>query len=147
VIPHVPFWYWWIAAVMLSIAEILLPSTFFIWFALASAATGILALVAPGLSGELQLLLFAALSVGSWVFGRRFVRRHLAASDEPNLNRRGEQYIGQCFALTEPILGGRGSTKIGDSVRMVEGDEDLDTGTLITVVGVQGIRLKVERAS
>jgi inner membrane protein len=111
VIPGVPFWYWWIAAVMLSIAEILLPST-----------------------------------LGSWVFGRRVVRQHLAASDEPNLNRRGEQYIGQRFALTESILGGHGRTKIGDSVWMVEGEEDLDTGTLVTVVGVRGIRLKVEKA-
>jgi inner membrane protein len=142
VIPGVPFWYW-IAAVMLGIAEILLPSTLFIWFAVASAVTGIFALVVPGLSGELQLLLFAILSIGSWVFGRRVVRQHLAASDEPNLNRRGEQYIGQRFALTESILGGHGRTKIGDSVWMVEGDEDLDTGTLVTVVGVRGM---VEKA-
>jgi membrane protein implicated in regulation of membrane protease activity len=147
VISQVLYWYWWSAAAVLGIAEILLPGAFFLWLALAAVVTGAVLLAVPDLGAQFQLLIFAVSSVASWVFGRRFVRRHLATTDQPDLNRRGEHYIGQRFALTEPISGGLGRSKVGDSVWTVEGPEDLAAGTLVTVVGVRGIRLQVEKVS
>jgi hypothetical protein len=145
VIPPLLFWYWWIGAVILAIAEIVLPGAVFIWLAIAAAATGALVLAIPGMGGEFQLLAFSLLSVLAWVFGRRFVRRHLAASDEPALNRRGEQYVGRRLILAEAVRSGVGRGHIGDSLWTVVAAEDLDAGTEVTVVGVDGIRLKVER--
>ncbi len=145
-IPPLLFWYWWIGAVVLAIAEILLPGAFFIWLAIAAAATGALVLAIPGMGGEFQLLTFSVLSVLAWVFGRRVVRRHLAASDQPTLNRRGEQYVGRRLTLAEPVRGGVGRARVGDSMWTLIAAEDLDAGTEVTVVGVDGIRLKVKRA-
>lgn len=146
-IPALPFWSWWIAAVVLSIAEVLLPGAFFIWLALAAAATGLIVLVTPDGAGEYHLIAFAVLSVLAWVFGRRFVRRHLAATDRPALNRRAEQLIGQRFVLAEAIKGGSGRLQVGDSVWTVSAAEDLAAGTPVIVTGVDGIRLLIEKAA
>ena len=62
--------------------------------------------VVPDIGIEYQGLVFSVLSVIAWVLGRRFVRRHLAATDAPALNRRAEQYVGRRFTLSEPIVNG-----------------------------------------
>jgi membrane protein implicated in regulation of membrane protease activity len=147
VLPHLLFWHWWIAAVVLAIAEVLLPGAFFIWLALAAAVTGVIVAAVPDIGIEYQGLVFSLLSVIAWVFGRRFVRRHLAATDNPALNRRAEQYVGRRFTLSEPIVNGVGRSRVGDGVWTVEGDEDLAVGTTVKVVGVNGARLKVEKAA
>ena len=53
--------------------------------------------------------------------------------------------IGQSFELVDPIVNGRGSIQIGDSIWRVEGPE-LPKGARITVVGADGTLLKVTAA-
>ena len=48
-------------------------------------------------------------------------------SDQPLLNRRGEQLIGRIATLTEPIKDGRGRVRIGDTMWRVSGP-DLPAG-------------------
>jgi hypothetical protein len=36
-------------------------------------------------------------------------------SDQPKLNRRGEQYVGRTFTLEEPIVNGHGKIRVDDS--------------------------------
>jgi hypothetical protein len=42
-------------------------------------------------------------------------------SDRPLLNERAVQHIGQCYDLVDPIVNGRDSVKIGDSIWRVGG--------------------------
>ncbi|MBK5198868.1 MAG: hypothetical protein JJE37_11400, partial [Methyloceanibacter sp.] len=51
----------------------------------------------------------------------------------------------QTFDLIDPIVNGRGSVKIGDSIWRVEGPE-LPMGARIRVVGADGTVLKVVAA-
>ena len=69
--------------------------------------------------------------------------RHPTETDQPRLNRRGEQYIGRTFTLDEPIVNGLGKIRVDDSTWKIEGG-DCAAGTRITVVGVDGVVLKVE---
>jgi len=70
----------------------------------------------------------------------------IAQSDEPDLNRRGAELVGQAVTVVEPIeAGGRGSVRAGDTVWAAEGCE-ADAGTRVRVAGVRGTVLIVEAA-
>ncbi len=142
----IEFWYWWIAAAAFMALEILLPGIFFLWLGIAAAIVGIVALVIPSMTWPYQLALFAVLSVAAVLFARVYVKKRPVESDQPTLNRRGEQYVGRVVTLSDPIENGRGRAKIGDSAWSVEGD-DLPAGAKVKIVGVDGIVLKVEPAA
>ena len=58
----------------------------------------------------------AVLSVGAVVAWQVYLRKNPPRSDEPTLNRRGAQYIGRTFALSEAIDNGVGKDKWQDGV-------------------------------
>ena len=68
-----------------------------------------------------------------------------SASDEPDLNRRGSQYVGRVVALDSAIETGRGRVRLGDTVWTVEGP-DLPESTPVRIVGSDGAVLRVEAA-
>ncbi|MDF1530326.1 MAG: NfeD family protein, partial [Sedimenticola sp.] len=63
-------------------------------------------------------------------------------SDQPRLNRRGEQYIGRIFTLSEPMVNGQGKIKVDDSIWKISG-ADCPAGARVKVVDVDGVVLKV----
>lgn len=141
----IEFWYWWVAAAAFLVIEILLPGVFFLWLGFAAGIVGIVALVIPNMTWPYQVVIFAVLSVGAVLFARVYLKKRPVESDQPTLNRRGEQYVGRVVTLSDPIENGRGRATIGDSAWSVEGD-DMPAGAKVKVVGVEGIVLKVEAA-
>jgi membrane protein implicated in regulation of membrane protease activity len=136
------YWHWWILAAVLIIFEVFAPGAFFLWLGIAAAAVGGLVYLFPTLAWEYQLLLFSVLSVVSIIIWRRFFRTKPADTDQPALNRRGEQYIGRTFTLKEPIVDGIGKIRVDDSSWKVRG-EDCPAGTQVEVTGVDGTILEV----
>ena len=136
-------WHWWILAAVLIILEVFAPGAFFLWLGLAAVAVGGVVYLSPGMSWEYQLLLFSVLSVISIVIWRKYFRITPTDTDQPHLNRRGEQYVGRVFTLEEPIVDGVGKIRVDDSTWKVHG-EDCPAGTRIEVTGVDGTILKVE---
>jgi inner membrane protein len=141
----VVFWHWWVLGVGLLVLEVLAPGSFFLWLAVAAGLTGLVKLVAPGLGWEIQLVLFALLSVATLVVGRAIVKRHPIETTDSTLNRRGEQHVGRVYALAAAIENGRGTLQVGDSVWRVEGP-DLPAGAQVRVIAADGAKLKVEKA-
>ena len=139
----IEFWYWWVAAAVFLVLEILLPGIFFLWLGIAAGIVGIFALVIPSMTWPYQIALFAVLSVAAVLLARVYIKKRPVESDQPMLNRRGEQFVGRVVTLSDPIENGRGRATIGDSAWSVEGD-DLPAGTKVKIVGVEGIVLKVE---
>ena len=137
------FWHWLIFAVGLLILEVFAPGAFFLWMGVAAAVVGALLWLIPGMSWEIQFLVFAILSIASIVFWRKRMTDNPTESDQPNLNRRGQQYVGRTFTLEEPIVNGNGKIHVDDSTWKVEGN-DCPEGTQVTVTGVDGVILKVE---
>ena len=139
----IEFWHWWVAAVALIIVEALVPGAVFLWLGVSAGVVGAILLAAPGLSWEIQVMIFAVLSVGS-VFGWRvYQKSHPTETDLPTLNRRGEQYIGRIITLDKAIVNRVGKVRLDDTSWKVEGG-DLPAGTTVKVVGVDGVVLKVE---
>lgn len=139
----IDFWHWWIFAVLLVIVEILAPSFFALWMAIAAFLTGLVLLLMPQLGWEYQLMLFALLSVCSIVMWRRYYQKNPIATDEPNLNRRGEQYIGRIVTLQAPITDGVGKIRLDDSSWKVEGP-DCAAGRKVRIVSLKNVVFSVE---
>ena len=91
----VQFWHWWALGGVLIMIEMFAPGFMFLWIGVAAALAGGVLLAWPGLPLPGQAVVFAALSVASVAAWRWVQKVHPARSDEPNLNRRGAQYVGQ----------------------------------------------------
>jgi len=138
---------WWLLALVLLGAEILMPGFFMLWIGIAAAATGLILLVSPEMSLPVQVVIFVLLALISCYGYWRFIRRaDTTPSDQPLLNRRGEQLIGRRFVLDTAIVNGQGKARVGDSQWMVEGP-DLPLGATIEVIAVDGATLKVRAAA
>ena len=141
-IPFLGYWIWWVIAGVLLILELLAPGVFLIWLAAAAAVTGLADLVFD-MSWQIELLVFAALSVVSVAAGRIVYRgRNAEPADNQYLNRRQHGYIGRSFTLSEPIANGRGKLTIDDTIWEVEGPDSLP-GSRVRVVSISGMLLIV----
>lgn len=144
-LPFAPdFWHWWIIAVVLIIVEILAPTFFAMWMAIAAFLTGLALYLFPEMTWEYQVLMFAILSVISIVMWRNYYLKNPIATDEPLLNRRGEQYVGRIITLKSPIVDGQGKINIDDSTWKIEGP-DCPEGTKIKIVSVNNVVFTVEK--
>jgi membrane protein implicated in regulation of membrane protease activity len=136
---------WLMVALLLMAGEMAIPEMFLLW--LGFAALGVFAVVlgAPDLPIIWQGVAFAAFSALSIFVYLKFVRNRLGESDQPLLNRRGEQLVGQVFPLDQAIVDGRGRLKIGDAFWVAEGP-DLPQGTRVRVLAVRSMALQVQPA-
>lgn len=134
---------WWVAALVLIAAEMILPGYFLLWIGVAASILGVITLIAPSLPAIAQAVLFALLALASCLIYWRYIRP-LAEQrdDQPLLNRRGKKLVGERFVLIEPIVNGRGKVKVGDGQWLAEGP-DLPVGTEVEVVAVDGTALRV----
>ena len=137
-------WNWMILAAILFVLELLAPGIFLMWFGMAAAVTGLI-VFRYDVAWQWQLIWFCGLSLASVLLAAKYLRQHPLASERPLLNERAVQHIGQCYDLIDPIVNGRGSVKIGDSIWRVEGPE-LPKGSRVRVLGADGTLLKVTSA-
>jgi hypothetical protein len=136
------YWHWWVLGVVFLILEVFAPGVFFLWLALAAAGVGLLLLLLPGISWEVQFLVYAALSVISIAASRLWFKHYPIETDRPNLNRRGEQYVGRVFTLDQAVTNGHGKSRVDDTSWKIRG-EDCDAGSRVRVTGVEGTELTV----
>ena len=140
----VVFWYWWALAALMLVCEMLLPGVVFLFLAIGAAVAGLLLLIVADLSLEIQLVVFAIVSVASAIGLRRYLRGLQPGTSEV-LNARGEALVGKVFVLDQPILAGRGRIKLGDGSWIVTGP-DMVAGAKVRVAAVNGTELRVEPA-
>jgi membrane protein implicated in regulation of membrane protease activity len=139
-------WVWWIVGLGLLAAELVAPGVFLIWIGLAALVVGALSLLAwesTLWSWQLQLILFALLSAGITLAGRRYFASSDTSSDQPLLNRRGASLVGRTATLAEPIREGRGRIRLDDTWWSVSGP-DLPAGMRVRVAEWTGSELLVE---
>jgi len=138
-------WFWWGVALALFAAEALLPGSFMLWLGFAAVGTAVVDLVLP-MSNAAQWMLFAVLSLVSVGAGWQYKRTHpKGETDQPLLNRRGAQLVGQVFVLESAIVDGRGRLKIGDAFWTAHGP-DLPAGVRVRVLAADAGSVTVEAA-
>jgi inner membrane protein len=139
-------WNWIVLGLVLMILEVAAPGIFFLWFGIAALIVGGLVILlgeAFPFGWQVQVILFLLLSLIAVFIGRKLIGATDAESDEPLLNRRGEQLIGQIVTLEEATVNGRGRARIGDSLWRVTGP-DLAAGTPVKIIGIDQGTLQVE---
>lgn len=141
----IQWWHWLVLGMTLLAIEIAAPVSWFLWISLAAFAMVPVVLVLPGLGWPAQLVLFGLASVGTLFVGRAYFKGNAARTDTPMLNRRGEQYIGRTFTLTDAIDNGYGTVQVDDTRWRVSGPE-LPVGQHVRVIGVEGTVFRVEAA-
>ena len=139
----IEFWHWWVLAAVLLAVETFIPGAVFLWMGISAIAVGALVLFAPELGWEVQLLIFALLSIVTFFLWRRYQNQHPTPSEQPLLNQRARQYVGRLFSLEQPIVNGEGKIRVDDSIWKVRG-VDCPVGALVEVIDVDGVILKVK---
>jgi membrane protein implicated in regulation of membrane protease activity len=137
------YWHWLVLGVGLIILEVLSQTIFLLLIGISAVVVGLLVLVLPSMAWELQVVLFAGLSVASIAVWKHYLKKYPTETDQPQLNRRGEQYVGRTFTLEEPIVNGQGKIKVDDSIWKITGD-DCPEGSTVQVTGVNGVILEVK---
>ena len=135
-------WWWLVLALVLAIAEILIPGVFLIWVGGGALVTGLLGLLF-GLPATAEFVIFAIASLGTVYIGRRWLTVHPIESEDPNLNDRAARLTGKQVTVVEAISGGEGKVKVGDGVWLASGP-DAAVGARVQITGADGARLKVE---
>ncbi len=128
-------WNWMVLGLALLVLEIIVPGFFLLWIGIAAIITGAVSLLlwdAGVWVWQVQVLLFLGLSLIAAYLGNKVMGGAKEKTDQPLLNRRGEQMIGRIATLTEPITDGRGRVRIGDTMWRVSGP-DLPVGAKVRV--------------
>lgn len=138
-------WNWMVLGFVLLVMELTTPGAFMLWIGIAALIIGALSLAiwdAAVWTWQVQVLAFLVLSVFSAIIGKTLAGSRRTLSDQPLLNRRGQQLIGRMATLTEPIKNGRGRVKLGDTLWRVSGP-DLPAGTQVRVTGAADTDLEL----
>lgn len=130
---HIPaHWAWMSLGLLLGIAEIVAPGFYLIWIGLAAIITGVIAFLGIGLPA--QFVIFAVLTVISIFLARRYFNANPIESSDPLLNDRTARMVGEIVTVVEPIEGGSGRIRVGDSVWTAYG-ADAPIGTRLRITG------------
>ncbi|UDL88492.1 NfeD family protein [Mesorhizobium sp. PAMC28654] len=138
-------WNWMVLGFVLLVMEVIAPGVFMLWIGIAALLIGVVSLLiwdAAIWTWQVQVLAFLVLSVISAFVGKKLVGGRNVPTDQPLLNRRGQQLIGRMATLAEPIRDGRGRIKLGDTLWRVSGP-DLPAGTQVRVVGAADTDLEL----
>ena len=138
---HVVHWTWWIIAVVLIVLEMFAPGTFFLWMGASAGIVGVALFLFPELAWELQLTLFATLSIVAIVLARRYLQKNKGAHSK--LSQRGKRYIGRTVTVAEAIINGLGKVRIEDTLWRVRGDDTV-IGQQVKIVAIEGATFEVE---
>lgn len=133
---------WIIAGIVLLCIEMIAPGMYLMFLGGAAILTGLIGYALP-LPVSIELLIFAIASVGSVYVAKRWFDVYPVVSSSPLLNARIAQMIGQTVTVVEPIEGGQGRVKVGDSVWPASGP-DAPEGARMRITGAEGTRLEVE---
>lgn len=133
---------WLALGILLVAVEILAPSFVVIWSGLAAMLMALLVWLAPGLSGQTLVALFAGLSIALLFGGRALMSR--VEQDEPQttLNARGKNLIGR-EAKVLSVSGSQGKVEI-DGVQWPVTWEDIapEAGQWVMITEANGVNLR-----
>lgn len=142
--------FYWIALSLVFAALVLVVSIdMLLWAAASALVVGILMVIVPDLSGQLQISLFAVLSVGSVVVARVWMhyfggdREKVSSSLNDPLNR----VMGKVGTVSESASG-QGRVEIDGvdwQMRWEKGQASLDVGSLAKVIDRDGSTLIVQQ--
>lgn len=135
-------WHWMTAGILICAVELFAPTTILLWPGIAAIVTGVITLLIPDISWQLQVALFAFLAVATTLAGRQFYKNNTSESTS-SLNRPADKLIGRKVTLSDAIDNGVGGTYVDGNRWRVVGP-DTEAGAVMKVVSLDGSSLVVE---
>ena len=135
---------WLIAMIVLLVVEGLVPGLISIWFALGALAALVSALLHAPL--WLQIVWFLAVSIAALALTRPLAKKYINARTQPT---NADMMIGKECVVRESIdnVLGTGAVSVDGKVwtaRTEEPDGKAETGKVMTVVRIDGVKLIVK---
>lgn len=140
-------WHWVILGIVLLILEALGASGLTLGLSLAAFAVALGMGIGLLTTWQMQLLIFAILSVVFTALVWQFFRREKAAPEAAELNDLAARLVGRRVELLKDLPTGQGKIQIGDTLWAIEAEQPLKKGDLIEVIGYQSSLLKVKAIS
>lgn len=138
--------WWWVAlGVGLGALEMVIFSFVLIWPGMAAILMAIILWIAPGIQGELQVALYAVLSIALMFAGRSYVKRFGNGQPKTNLNSRTEQMVGKQAKVVEFELG-EGQIEL-NGLRWAAtwpAGESAAVGQIVKITAASGMSVQVE---
>jgi inner membrane protein len=141
------WWIWLVFGIGLILLELVLPTFFIIWFGIGAVLVSLIALAAPALQLDMQVLLWVLFSsVTTLLWFKLFKRK------QPDVRWTADSVIGEVGLLTssvsqfqkgrvrfqKPLLGNEEWTCVADG--------DIPAGERVRLVAIEGNTARVVRA-
>jgi hypothetical protein len=142
-----PFWFWMALAAVLLAVEMVTGTGYLLWPA-ASAAVVSVAVVFVNFGAPADMLIFAALTIGATLAGRRWLPTSISARSK-NINERAAGLVGRKGEVKAAFAAGRGRVFVDGAEWPAELEADAEApplGSLVEVVEVVGGGLLKVRA-
>lgn len=141
------WWIWLVFGVALILLELVLPTFFILWFGIGAVLVALIALIAPSLQLDSQVLLWVLFSSATTLLWFKLFRRK-----KPDVRWTADSVIGEVGLLTaavsefqkgrvrfqKPILGNEEWVCIADS--------DIAAGERVRLTAIEGNTARVTRA-
>lgn len=137
------YWYWFSAALLLLVLEILIPGAFLMWIGLGAAGVGGFLLLFPTASFAWQLAALAVSVTAAVLLGMAWQKR-TQRTQEHGLNLGLETYIGRTAVVSQDFVQGQGRIRLDDSFFSAYADQSIVAGQSVVVVGVGDLGLQVQ---
>lgn len=143
---HPEWWHWIIGGLALTLAELLIPAFFIIWFGLAALLVGLLLLVLPELSATVQISLWIVVSIAMVVLWFRVFRTDREKTYSGSAD--GEA-LGAIGILVDAVPAfGKGRVRfqrplLGSDEWTCLANEEIAAGARVKVVSVEGNYLTI----
>ncbi|VVN29506.1 hypothetical protein PS623_04710 [Pseudomonas fluorescens] len=141
------WWIWLVFGVALILLELVLPTFFILWFGIGAVLVALIALIAPSLQLDSQVLLWVLFSSATTLLWFKLFRRK-----KPDVRWTADSVIGEVGLLTvavsefqkgrvrfqKPILGNEEWVCIADS--------DIAAGERVRLTAIEGNTARITRA-
>jgi membrane protein implicated in regulation of membrane protease activity len=141
----VTFLEWILVAIVCGAIEIFTAGFWFLWLAIAGVVVALLVQFGLLPSLELQLLIFALITLLLIIFTRPLVMKFVKSNDAVS---NVKALIGQHGITISRIVPMQfGQVKVNGEIWTAISEEELEENTRIEVIGIDGVKLLVKKAS
>ncbi|MBW3694420.1 NfeD family protein [Vibrio sp. T187] len=141
---QVNIWHWFAFGLLLLATELLGTAGYFLWLGISAILVGIVLSIVP-IGWQMQWISFGSFSlITTWLWWRRQLASDSQSDDSRELNQRQKQLVGQTLFLTESVGPGHCRIKLGDTTWSARSATQLESGTEVKIVKVDGIVLFIE---
>jgi membrane protein implicated in regulation of membrane protease activity len=140
------YYYWFIAALILSLIEIITPGFVILWFGVSAGIVGVLDLL--GVHEPLiQAILFVIFSLALVILSRTFFKKTFVRSPGKQYKTNVDVLIGKKAIVSLEIDNGKGEGRVlvegQDWAARSESGEIIPTGSSVEIIRYEGVKLFV----